>query len=177
MAKAAVILFFFWVVAIVLLARPLVNSTPGDVSSDVLQRLSKAVGELESLKQRNHELRWILTNFSHEVMTGKVKEEVIEKLRATMEEKVGMPINLDGLTSSKDTYEPSKDYEVKRRTIYRGVQEMSYFVNHELENLRKKTNELSPSELNGLLDEIVISAKEHEMYFKSYALKNCKSVN
>lgn len=161
--QAAIILFFFWVVALVLLTRPLGNGMAGELSSDTLQRLSKAVSELESLKQRNHELRWILTNFSHEVMSGKVKEDVMEKLRVTIEDKVGMPINLGRF--KQNTNEPSKEYEVKQRQIFRGVQELSYFFNHELETLRKKANELSQSELNHLADEILTSGKEHEMYF------------
>lgn len=160
LAQAAIVLSFFWVVALVLLTRPLGNSTSGEISSDTLQRLSKAVSELEILKQRNHELRWILTNFSHEVFTGKVKQELLERLRTTIEDNIGVDLQ----PVKKDQVGPSKEYEVKHRQIFRGVQELSYYFNKELESLKTKTNELSPSELKNLIDEMIISGKEHEMY-------------
>lgn len=54
LAQAAVILFIFWVVALILLTRPLLNQQQAsDAGDDILQRLSRAVAELESLKEKN----------------------------------------------------------------------------------------------------------------------------
>nr|SVE84164.1 EOG090X03KK [Daphnia pulex] len=161
LAQAAIILFFFWVVALILLTRPLLNSPQSDVSSDVLQRLSKAVSELESLKVRNQELQWILTNFSHEAQSGKIKEGVVERLRSTLEDNIRLPINFNGL--EKKSSGPSKEYEVRRRAIYRGVQENWYFVQQELENLKKSGRDQSAPEISNLIQEILNSGKEHEI--------------
>ena len=90
LVQAAVVLFFFWVIALILLTRPL-PSTPtlqADGSEDVLQRLSKAISELESLKERNQELQWILSNFSREAGAGHIKGDMVERLRSTLEDKV-----------------------------------------------------------------------------------------
>lgn len=161
MAKAAIILFFFWVIALILLAKPLLSNQPSEVSNDVLQRLSKAVSELESLKVRNQELQWILTNFSHEAQSGKIKKDIFERLRSTLEGKIGIPISFGGLEKKIDG--PSKDYEVRRRAIYRGIQEIWYFVQQELEKLKKKGHDQSASELATLIQEILNSGKEHEV--------------
>jgi hypothetical protein len=161
LAQAAIILFFFWVVALILLTRPLLNSPQSEVSSDVLQRLSKAVSELESLKVRNQELQWILTNFSHEAQSGKIKEGVVERLRSTLEDKIRTPINFDGL--EKKSSGPSKEYEVRRRAIYRGIQEIWYFVQQELVKLKIKGHDQSAPEIANLIQEIMNSGKEHEM--------------
>nr|CAG4650847.1 EOG090X03KK [Simocephalus serrulatus]SVE94145.1 EOG090X03KK [Simocephalus serrulatus] len=161
LAQAAIILFFFWVVALILLTRPLLNSPQSDISSDVLQRLSKAVSELESLKVRNQELQWILTNFSHEAQAGKLKEDVVERLRSTLEDKIRLPIDFGSM--EKKPSGPSKDYEVRRRQIYRGVQEIWYFVEQELEKLKKRGHDQNAPELANLIQDILSTGKEHEM--------------
>lgn len=162
LAQAAIILFFFWVVALILLTRPLLNSPQSDISSDVLQRLSKAVSELESLKVRNQELQWILTNFSHEAQAGRLKEDVVERLRSTLEDKIRLPIDFSSI-GKKPISGPSKDYEIKRRQIYRGVQEIWYFVEQELEKLKKRGHDQNAPELANLIQDILNSGKEHEM--------------
>ncbi|XP_057372772.1 alpha-(1,6)-fucosyltransferase-like [Daphnia carinata] len=162
LVQAAIILFFFWVVALILLTRPLLNSPQSDLSDDVLQRLSRAVNELESLKVRNQELQWILTNFSHEAQSGKIKEDVVERLRSTLENKIRVPISFGGL-EKKLIDGPSKEYEVRRREIYRGVQEVWYFVQQEMEKLKKRGHDQSAPELANLIQEIVTSGKEHEI--------------
>ena len=55
LARAAVILFIFWVVALILLTRPLLNQQQtSDAGDEILsQRLSRAVAELEGLKEKN----------------------------------------------------------------------------------------------------------------------------
>lgn len=160
LVQAAIILFFFWVVALILLTRPLLNSPQSDVSDDVLQRLSRAVSELESLKVRNQELQWILTNFTHEAQSGKIKEDLVERLRSTLEDKIKQPINFNNFEKKPG---PSKEYEVRQRGIYRGVQEVWYFVQQELEKLKKRGHDQSASELANMIQEIVSSGKEHEM--------------
>lgn len=161
LVQAAIILFFFWVVALILLTRPLLNSPQSDISSDVLQRLSNAVNELESLKVRNQELQWILTNISHEAQSGKLKEDVVKRLRSTLEDKIRLPFDLSNF--DKKISGPSKNYEVRRRQIYRGIQEFWYFVEQELIKLKKKGHDQNPPELASLIQDILSSGKEHEM--------------
>lgn len=160
LAQAAIILFFFWVIALILLTRPLLNGPQSDVGSDVLQRLSRAMSELESLKVRNQELQWILTNFSHEVQSGKIKDGVVERLRSTLEDKIRLPTSFEGFERKPPG--PSLEYEVKRREIYRGVQENWYFIQQELEKLKKRNDQSLP-ELGNLIQDIITSGKEHEM--------------
>lgn len=161
LVQAAIVLFFFWVVALILLTRPLLNSTPSDISDDILQRLSKAVTELESLKVRNQELQWILTNFSQEVQSGKLKEDMVQRLRSSLENKIKLPLNYGNFDQKPNG--PSIEYEVKRRQIYRGVQEIWYYLQQELEKMKKKGHDLSAQELVNLIQEMISSGKEHEM--------------
>lgn len=159
LVQAAVILIFFWVIALILLTRPLPGSSSQQgeaVSEDVLQRLSRAVAELEALKERNQELQWILTNFTKEAVGpgGKIKEDLVEKLRSSLQDQVA------SLGSGKKSQGPSKEYEIRRRAVFRGVQEMWYFIHHELENLKKKAD--SGTDLTGLIQDIITSGTEHE---------------
>nr|CAG4641568.1 EOG090X03KK [Eurycercus lamellatus] len=162
LVQAAIVLLFFWVVALILLTRPLPSTPTSDISEDVLQRLSRAVAELESLKERNQQLQWILTNFSREAVAGgKIKEDVVEKLRSTLEDKMGLgPVDLGSF--QKRPPGPSKEYEVKRRAIYKGVQEMWYFIHQELKKLKKKGDSSNGAELANLIQEIISSGTEHE---------------
>ena len=165
LAQAAIILFIFWVIALILLTRPLINTSSNEISNDVIQRLSRAVTELESLKQRNRELQWILTNFSLETNSGSVKEDVkdvVEKLRLTLEENLGSPINFGGFQKSPSSSGPKKEYEVKRRAIYKGVKEMWYYLRHELEGMKKSGSNQNPAELSDRISEVLLSGSEHE---------------
>lgn len=119
--------------------------------------------ELDSLKERNQELQWILSNFTHEALSGNIKEDVVERLRSTLVDKVGgLSINFGSL--EKKTSGPSKEYEIKRREIFKGVQELWYFVSQELEKLNKKTPEITSSDLSNLIQDILSSGREHEAY-------------
>jgi len=157
LVQAAIVLSFFWIVALILLTRPLQNSTSGDQNSDVLQRLSQAASELTKLKERNQELQWILTNISLETHPGKVKDNIKEKLRLTLEESLGSGGGRRGPAS------PSKEYEIKRRFIFRGVQEMWYFVRSELEKLKNNVKDSGATEMKEVISDIVSTGAEHEM--------------
>ena len=54
---------------------------------------------------------------------------------------------------------PSKHYEIKRRTIYRGVQEAWNFINHELEKLKEK----GADNLTNIIQDIISLASEHKV--------------
>jgi len=162
LAQAAVVLLIFWIVALILLTRPLPGGTLPQsdiVGEDVLQRLSRAVAELENLKERNQELQWVLANFSREAGSSgglsHMKGEMVEKLRSTLEGSAH-------LGGQKKPQGPSKEYEIKRRGAYRGVQEMWYYISHELEKLKKKAPGQTASELEALIQEIITSGTEHE---------------
>nr|CAG4642401.1 EOG090X03KK [Evadne anonyx] len=145
--KAAIVLFFFWIIALILLTRPLSNSTASDSNNDILQRLSQAVSELTKLKQKNQELQWIL----NDLQSGNVKDTVKEKLRLTLQDSIG---------SSDKLAEPSKEYEVKRRSIFRGVQEMWYFVRAELKKLSSHNHAEDTSKA---ISDILATGAQHEM--------------
>lgn len=163
LVQAAIVLFLFWVIALILLTRPLLNSPLPEVNTDVLQKLSQALAELNVLKEKNQELQWILTNISLEAHPGKVKDNIKEKLRLTLEETIGSPNNPGG-NFQRGVIGPSKDYEVKRRSILRGVQEMWYFLHSELEKLKKFAGKDQTSvELSNIISEISLSGAEHEM--------------
>nr|CAG4650039.1 EOG090X03KK [Sida crystallina] len=165
LAQAAIILFVFWVIALILLTRPLINTQSSEISGDVTQRLSRAVSELESLKERNRELQWILSNFSLEAHSGSVKEDVkdvVDKLRLTLEQNLGAPANIGSFQKSSSVTGPKKEYEVKRRAIYKGVKEMWYYMRNELENLKKNGHSQNAVELSDKISEILNAGSEHE---------------
>nr|CAG4646137.1 EOG090X03KK [Macrothrix elegans] len=159
LAQAAIVLFIFWIVALILITRPLSNTTQSDINSDVLQRLSKAVAELETLKVKNRELQWILSNITHEALTGKFSGDVVEKIKLTLEKKIEPAAqNAQSIVNV-----PSKEYELKRREIYRGVQEMWYFVSQELQKIKKKGYEPSTNDFGNIIQDILLSMKEHQV--------------
>ena len=100
------------------------------------------------------QLQWILSNFSLETNSGSIKEAVVEKLRQTLENKITVPDS----TYPKISTGPKKEYEVKRRGIYRGVKEMWYYLRHELQDLKKQG---SPG-LAKKVTEILAAGSEHE---------------
>jgi len=150
MAKAAVVLFLFWIIALILLTRPLSNTTPSDSSNDLHSRLSQAISELTVLKDKNQELQWILNN----IQSGNVKDNVKEKLRLTLQDSLGSVNRPTG---------PSKEYEVKRRSIFRGVQEMWYFVRAELKKLKSFNQAEDTPQLKKTISEVLATGAEHEM--------------
>nr|CAG4648559.1 EOG090X03KK [Polyphemus pediculus] len=162
LAQAAIVLLLFWVIALILLTRPLLNTPIStDVNNDVLQRLTQAVSELNVLKEKNQELQWILANISLEAQPGKVKEDVREKLRITLQEAIGSASGLGG-NFKKGPVGPSKEYEIKRRSIFRGVQEMWYYLNAELLKLKSSGKDQSSPELSKAVSEILASGVEHQ---------------
>ena len=59
---------------------------------------------------------------------------------------------------------PTIQYEVKRREVYRGVQEMSNFVQGEMKKIKKSGKDLTNEQLADLADEIISLANERERY-------------
>ena len=119
--------------------------------------------ELDSLKERNQELQWVLSNFTHEALSGNIKDDVVERLRSTLVDKIGgLPIKFGSL--EKKASGPSKEYEIKRRGIYKGVQELWYFMSQELEKLNKKAPEVTSTDLSNWIQDILVSGREHEAY-------------
>ena len=160
LAKAAVVLVVFWIIALILLTRPLLNATQVEMGGDMAQRLARAVTELETLKEKNRELQWVLTNFSLEMHSGRVKEEIVERLRLTIEENIGAPVNFPSFRGHSTG--PKKEYEVKRRLIHRNVKEMWYYLHHELEQLKNKGIPTNKEEFSAALTEILTSGSEHQ---------------
>jgi len=108
------------------------------------------MSELTTLKEKNQELKWILTN----IQSGNVKDNIKEKLRITLQDSLG--------PGSKPTG-PSKEYEVKRRSIFRGVQEMWYFVRAEMKKLASYNQAEDTSLLKKAISEVLVTGAEHEM--------------
>ena len=150
LVKAAIVLFFFWIIALILLTRPLSNATPSDSNSDMLQRLSQAMSELKTLKEKNEELQWILNS----IQSGNVKDDIKQKLRLSLQ---------DSISPSSKAVEPSKEYEVKRRSVFRGVQEMWYFVRAELKKLQSYNHAEDTSQIKKAISDILATGAEHEM--------------
>lgn len=65
---------------------------------------------------------------------------------------------------NKEWNRPTIQYEVKRREVYRGVQEMSNFVQGEMKKIKKSGKDLTYEQLADLADEIISLANERERY-------------
>lgn len=108
------------------------NNQTNSNGYEVHQRLSEALSELKSLKAELR-LKSSLRNANQHFLVS----EIFDK-------------------TSNDA--PSTHYEVKRRQIFTGVQEMMYFVQNELLKLTKEGND----RLVNLTRDIISSAKEHQ---------------
>jgi hypothetical protein len=53
---------------------------------------------------------------------------------------------------------------MKRRGIYKGVQELWYFISQELEKLKKRSPEITSTDLSNWIQEFLVSGREHEAY-------------
>ena len=106
-------------------------------ADDFDQQLSEAVRQLNILQVKFKELQ-----------AKEVKTEEITPLSSIR-------------TNQQCNSEPSENYEMKRRQVYKGVEEMWYFVQHELVELRK---DAGSTERANHIQDILSSAEEHHRY-------------
>ncbi|XP_013793921.1 alpha-(1,6)-fucosyltransferase-like isoform X2 [Limulus polyphemus] len=138
--KAVVGLLLVWLVIIIVISGPLFHNT--DPDEQVLARLTRAVGELDDLKQQNIELRNLLNSLKIPALAeNKPKEEQFKELQDKLEKANGLlnqkPSDNQAMVLKKDEREPSKEYELTRRRVEDGVIEMWYFIRSKLKTLNK----------------------------------------
>nr|CAG4645426.1 EOG090X03KK [Lynceus sp. MCZ IZ 141354] len=154
LARASALLLAFWLVALVFLTWPLSYSPNGEPSDDILKRLSRVVSELDSLKQQNQELRVIVSNITQSGL--QINEEVVSNFKH----------KLKGLTmkgsKSNGQHSPSKQFELSRRQVDQGIQEMGFYLKSELEKLKKVLVEKGETSLTKKIGDIIQGQVEHE---------------
>lgn len=133
--KIVIGLLIIWLVIIVMLSGPLFHGSEPD--EQVLARLTRAVGELEALKQQNEELRTLLTSLKTSALSNDYSD-TINSFRIKLSKADHLFQNKKiAETINSDYVEPSKEFEVTRRKIENGVTEMWYYLRSQLKILNK----------------------------------------
>ncbi|XP_022246001.1 alpha-(1,6)-fucosyltransferase-like isoform X2 [Limulus polyphemus] len=151
--KAILGLLLVWLVIIIVISGPLFYNTEPD--EQVFTRLTRAVEELDVLKQQNIELRNLLNSLKIPAL-AKIKpseeqyKELQDKLAKANELLKRRPADI------QDQGEPSKEYELTRRKVEDGTIEMWYFIRSRLKKLNKtlSSNKEMIKTLTNLLDDI-----------------------
>lgn len=129
-----------WLLVVLMISGPLFHT--GEPDEQVLARLTRAAAELESLKQQNEELRALLNS---------IKEP-------SKREQLPVPPAPEALKStpgSSVSGAPSKEYEVLRRKIGNGVQELWYYARAQLGKFKKSVEKSLSQEAKAKLDTII----------------------
>ena len=144
-----------------LLTRPLLNNTlPAqfdvDIGNDTFLLLSIA-SELKKLKAHDEKLQSMLSNFSLE--TAAIQDHIKNAVMLEGVRFFSPSINNSSKINSKHQQGPSRDYEERRRAIYREIQEMWYYNKQELGKL--KSNNQSSSSVK-IIQDLINSWKEQK---------------
>lgn len=139
LGKLVICLLLLWLLVLLMISGPLFHNNEPD--EQVVARLTRAVGELESLKQQNEELRSLL----HSLRDPSLKEIPKPELP---KETPKAEARREGLT------EPTKEYEVLRRKAENDVREMWYYARAQLRKLRASLQD--PAPLDNILQDLAL---------------------
>lgn len=131
-----------WLLVVLMISGPLFHS--GEPDEQVLARLTRAVAELESLKQQNEELRALLNSI----------KDPSKREQQVQEPAVVIPPIQTATTSSSGV--PSKEYEVLRRKVINGVQELWYYARAQLKKLRKSLGPEAQKTVDAIVEDISV---------------------
>ncbi|XP_050726304.1 alpha-(1,6)-fucosyltransferase-like isoform X2 [Eriocheir sinensis] len=162
-----------WLVGVALLAPP----GPLSSSSDphLSQRLHRAVQELDSLKKQNDDIRQVLQDFTLQVKslsndgvvaadTAKANSNpaVVAELQQKLEHAQRMLQQADVTAERKSgssDFTPSLDFELTRRQVERGVQELWWYMTDQMHQLRKKVE--AYSDVTAQIDQMLEEGQDH----------------
>ncbi|KAL3226312.1 hypothetical protein MRX96_025212 [Rhipicephalus microplus] len=123
-----------WLLVVLMISGPLFHS--GEPDEQVLARLTRAVSELETLKQQNEELRSLLNAIkepSRKEEAKELKQPVVQQTRCG---------------------EPSQEYEVRRRRVADGVQELWFYARGQLKKLLPNLKQEDKATMQRIIDDL-----------------------
>lgn len=140
LGKLIACVLVMWLLVVLMISGPLFHNNEPD--EQVLARLTRAVGELESLKQQNDELRSLL---------NAIKEPGHkEPQRPSPQQQQQQPPPF-----SKGC-EPSEEYEVRRRRVANGVQEQWFYARAQLRKLLPTLDKGDQASLQRIIDNLAV---------------------
>uniref|UniRef100_A0A023FEE9 Putative glycoprotein 6-alpha-l-fucosyltransferase n=1 Tax=Amblyomma cajennense TaxID=34607 RepID=A0A023FEE9_AMBCJ len=134
LGKLIACVLVMWLLVVLMISGPLFHSSEPD--EQVLARLTRAVGELESLKQQNEELRSLL----NAIKEPSKKEEPSSARQ--QQHAAGC--------------EPSEEYEVRRRRAANGVQELWFYARAQLKKLLPNLKKEDQANLQRIIDDLAV---------------------
>lgn len=163
-----------WLVGVALLAPPGPLSSTSD--PHLSERLHRAVQELDVLKRQNDDIRQALQDFTQqvkslnsdgaEVAANTVKTNsnpaVVAELQRKLEHAQRMLQQADVTAERKSGFSdftPSLEFELTRRQVEKGVQEMWWYTCDQLHQLRKKVE--MHTEAKEHIDQILEEGLDH----------------
>uniref|UniRef100_A0A131YZ78 Alpha-(1,6)-fucosyltransferase n=1 Tax=Rhipicephalus appendiculatus TaxID=34631 RepID=A0A131YZ78_RHIAP len=126
-----------WLLVVLMISGPLFHS--GEPDEQVLARLTRAVSELETLKQQNEELRSLLNAIKEPSRKEEAKEPKEPKEPVIQQTGCG---------------EPSQEYEVRRRRAADGVQELWFYARAQLKKLLPNLKQEDKATLQRIIDDL-----------------------
>lgn len=143
LGKLIACVLVMWLLVVLMISGPLFHNNEPD--EQVLARLTRAVGELESLKQQNDELRSLL---------NAIKEP-------GHREAARRPSSSPSSSSSQPSKggggcEPSEEYEVRRRRVANGVQELWFYARAQLRKLLPSLSKEAQESLQRIVDNLAV---------------------
>lgn len=147
LSKAIICLLAVWLLVIFLMTGPLSHS--GESDEALAKRLTRASTQLNLLKKQNDELRSLLSNLKFDNLDSSTNNnEVIEALQNKLKKATDLLSKSENTADAQTKIEPSKEFELTRRRVMTGVQEIWYFMGAELHKL--KQNSADPSVIKTL---------------------------
>ncbi|KAL1415884.1 hypothetical protein MTO96_028483 [Rhipicephalus appendiculatus] len=126
-----------WLLVVLMISGPLFHS--GEPDEQVLARLTRAVSELETLKQQNEELRSLLNAIKEPSRKEEAKE--LKEPKEPVIQQTGCG-------------EPSQEYEVRRRRAADGVQELWFYARAQLKKLLPNLKQEDKATLQRIIDDL-----------------------
>uniref|UniRef100_A0A2R5LN15 Alpha-(1,6)-fucosyltransferase n=1 Tax=Ornithodoros turicata TaxID=34597 RepID=A0A2R5LN15_9ACAR len=135
LGRLVICLLLIWLVVLLMISGPLFHNNEPD--EQVVARLTRAVGELESLKQQNEELRSLLHSIRDPSLAELQKQELQkEPQKEPQKEAAKIEHTREG--------EPSKEYEVLRRKVENGIRELWFYARAQLNKVKKSLEDPKP---------------------------------
>ncbi|CAH0387109.1 unnamed protein product [Bemisia tabaci] len=121
--------------------------------TQVAQRLSEALKELDSLHKKHTELNNLVLEYY--IGDAQLKPEDKALLHKNLEKVIGTNIQVGYPPVQNAVGQPSTEYEALKRKLHSGILEFWWFVSSEVKKIRKEAENFSPllaSKFNNILD-------------------------
>nr|XP_022901745.1 alpha-(1,6)-fucosyltransferase [Onthophagus taurus] len=159
----AIVLIFFgiWIVILLFIAFPMISTHVSPANTETVDRLAKALADLEILRKQNNELQELFRDIKLGDFKSEEKEAIENfQMRLTkVEHPKSKRLQDVGFVSQKE--EPNSQYEILRRRIATNTKELFYYVRGEMHNLKQQVQQLSVN-AESSVDEFLKVTKEHE---------------